>query len=502
MDSMTKKLVFKDFGKYVSVNMLAMFAVSLYILADTFFIARGIGSNGLVALNLVLPMFTLMNAVGMMIGMGGGTKFALLGEENVDARKKVFTHSMVLAILFGIVFALIGIFAHNQIATLLGADEISHPMTSEYLFVLYCFAPAFVLNHSLLAFVRNDGSPKLAMAGAFTSSFSNIILDYIFIFPCQMGIFGGVLATGIACCLSVLVLSTHFFKKSNNLKLKFSKPEKKYIGSIFSLGIFAFITEMSGGLSILIFNFLILKISGNVGVAAYGVIANVALVFGCVFNGIAQGIQPLVSGRIVKNKKEEVRFILMLAIVLSILIGLLSYVFLSLCSTPIIQLFNLEKNAELLGIAKIGFYIYFVALAFMGINIVGAGFFSAIGDVKKSFVISILRGFVLLGALAVIFAYSFGIMGVWSAVPTTEILVSILVGIFVYLYVKKEKKREKTVFENGNLPQNFGDNNKSVNDKVDNNKCVNGNALNDNGVKEKSANDNLDEEIDKPNLSK
>ena len=152
------------FLHYVSLNMLAMLGTSCYILADTFFVANGIGEDGLTALNLVLPLFNLMNATGLMIGIGGATKYAIhkaRGEQ--EAGGQIFFHALLLAGVASVGFMLVGLLGADPICRWLGSDAATHDKMVVYLRTLYCFAPLFLCNQLFAAFVRNDGAPNLSL---------------------------------------------------------------------------------------------------------------------------------------------------------------------------------------------------------------------------------------------------------------------------------------------------------------------------------------------------
>ena len=205
----------REFFQYTSQNMLGMMGLSCYILADTFFISQGLGADGLTALNLAIPFYNFIQGAGLMLGMGGATKFSILrGRGREEEAQGVFTRSLILAVLVSLLFVIPGVCFAPQMSTLLGGTGEVHGMTATYLRVLLTFAPAFLLNNVTLCFVRNDGAPRLAMAAMLGGSFSNIVLDYIFIFPCGMGMFGAVFATGLAPVISLVILSGHFRKRT------------------------------------------------------------------------------------------------------------------------------------------------------------------------------------------------------------------------------------------------------------------------------------------------
>lgn len=181
----------KEFIRYSSFNVLGMLGLSCYILADTYFVSRGLGTNGLAALNLAIPVYSFLHGSGLMIGMGGGAKYSI--QKSLKTKKdayQTFSNAIMLAAAAAAVFCVLGTFFASPIVFLLGADAEIDQMAVSYLQTVLNFAPAFLLNNVLLCFVRNDGAPQLSMAAMIGGSLANIVLDYVFIFPCDMGMFG------------------------------------------------------------------------------------------------------------------------------------------------------------------------------------------------------------------------------------------------------------------------------------------------------------------------
>ena len=227
------KNIFRDFLRYVSLNVLGQMAYSCYTLADTFFVSASLGSNGLAALNLAFPVFCIINGTGLMIGMGGGTRYSLLKSRGENRRAdSVFTNAVYIALSFSVLFVLSGAFLSDTVTKRLGADDTVFSMTNTYLRVMLLFAPAFLINNLLQCFVRNDGNPSLSMAAMVTASMSNVVLDYIFIFPLRMGISGAILATGLAPVISIGVLSSYFIRKKNRFRFTKSSLEMKVVSGI------------------------------------------------------------------------------------------------------------------------------------------------------------------------------------------------------------------------------------------------------------------------------
>lgn len=428
--------ILKNFIKYVSFNVISMIGLSCYILADTFFVANGVGSIGLTALNLVLPAYSLVSGIGLMIGMGAGTKYSIYrGENNYEEADKIFTHAIIIGMLVGLILTIVGMLFSYDIATLLGADDNVNPLAGMYLKTILMFSCAFIINNIIICFIRNDDNPNLSMIAMLLGSFSNIILDYIFIFPFKLGMFGAAFATGLAPIISLIVLSIHFIKKRNNFKFIKCTINKIYIKMIISLGIPSFITEFSSGIIMLVFNFTILNIANNIGVAAYGIIANLALIVVAIFTGIAQGIQPIISKNYGEGKTKNVKVIYKYALITATGIGCLCYLSGMVFSEEIINIFNNEKNKELLYIANEGIKVYFTAFFIMGLNIVTTSLFSSINKAQESFIISIMRGVVAVIPLILTLPRFFGMTGVWITIPLAEII-TFFIGIS--LYIKKK----------------------------------------------------------------
>ncbi|WP_297278322.1 MATE family efflux transporter [uncultured Brachyspira sp.] len=424
------------FVKYVSLNILGMMGLSCYILADTFFVARGTGSEGLAALNIAIPIYNFINGIGLMIGMGSATKYAILKTQNRNHEANIiFSNALIYIVIFAALFIITAAFFTGKIAYMLGARDNVHTMTDIYLKVVLFFSPMFMLNNLLLGFIRNDNHPKLAMFGMIMGSLFNIVFDYVFIFPLNMGIFGAALATGFSPIVSMLVLSVLFIKKENTFCIvKPSINFKKFFETV-SLGISFLITEVSSCFVMITFNIVILNIAGNIGVAAYGIIANIALVIIAIFTGTGQGIQPIISSNFgnIKNINKIYKY----ALILSSFIAIIVYIITTVFANEITSAFNKDNDMELQKISVKGLYLYFTAFIFVGYNIITCVYFSAMDKAKPSFIISMLRGFILIMPSIFILSSIFNMTGVWLSFPTAEILTSIFSFIF-FIRNKKE----------------------------------------------------------------
>lgn len=362
-----------------------------------------------------------------MLGMGGATRYSIFkGQKFPENANRAFTNTVYVAVVLAVVFIVTGLFASKRLTALLGADVEVFEMTNTYLKVILMFSPAFIMNNLFVCFVRNDGSPQLSMMAMLCGSFSNIILDYIFIFPLRMGIFGAVLATGCAPFISMSVLLTHKLKKRYGFHFVKRWPQPAMVLNIISLGFPSFITEVSSGIVMLAFNMLIWELEGNIGVAAYGVIANLSLVVLSIYTGIAQGMQPLVSKAYGVGDAKTAKQLLRYGIVTECLVSVSVYVLMSIFAGPITAVFNSEENMRLQEIAVNGIRLYFLSIPFAGLNIVLSSYFTSTEKTAPAHVISLLRGIILILPVVLLGAWIAGLTGVWLAVPITECVVCIM----------------------------------------------------------------------------
>ena len=424
---MEQQTCFREFSRCTILSVLGTLGVSCYILADTFFVSKGLGTNGLAALNLAIPVYNFIHGTGLMLGMGGATRFSVRKSQNrKEEVNEIYTNTVYLAILFSAVFVMLGFFFSKRLANALGADADIFEMTDIYLRWLLLFAPAFILNDVLLCFVRNDESPQLSMIAMLIGSFANIVLDYIFIFPMQMGIFGAIFATGLSPVISMMMMLPHWIKKKNTFHFIRTSLKADIVRQDLSLGFPSLIVQVSSGIVMITFNAIILRLEGNTGVAAYGVVANISLVVVAVFTGIGQGVQPLISRFYGKGDRKQIQMVLRYAMLTMLIVSGIEYLMIFVFAQPIAAVFNSGNNVELQRIAVTGLKLYFLSVVFVGYNSILAIYFTSIEKALPAQILSMLRGFILIIPMALILSVIWRMTGVWLAYPVTELLTAIL----------------------------------------------------------------------------
>ncbi len=417
----------REYIKYVSNNIISMIGLSFYILVDTYFISVGVGANGLAALNIALPLFTLISGIGIMLGVGGGSLYNFYKERQDERMHDVYTLCLLLAGIIGIICFLLGLFMSDQLAILLGANQEILKDTSTYIYYMMLGAILFMANNITNNFVKNDGNPTLSMIAMISGSLINIVFDYIFIFIMNMGMKGAILATLFSPTLGLCILSTHFIRKNNQFSIR-KIQEYKTIKYILRNGFPSFISEICQGIILVLFNYLLLNLSGNVGVAAYGIIANVNLVVIAIYNGIAQGSQPLYSKYYALNDLYHLKLVKKYSYITVIIISIILYYVLEIHTSSIVQIFNETNNKEMALIAINGMRLYFIGLLFTGMNITHIMYDISINNSKNAQLMSLLRSIILVIPVVLLLSTLFKLNGLWISITVVELIVFILEG--------------------------------------------------------------------------
>lgn len=428
--NMLESPVRRVFLSYLAPAVSATLVTSIYILADTMMIGRGIGASGIAALNILLPLYSVYYGLGMMCGIGGSVLFGFSrGRGEEKQARGYFTTALVMAVILAVLCLVVGHVFFTPLLDFLGNTPAMNEYAVPYAAVLVKAAPAFIMSSFLQAFVRNDGAPKLAMAGVISGGITNVILDYVFIFLLDGGMGGAVLATAMGTTLTVLILASHFLSKENHLKLS-KDVSVKQAAAIAGTGLSSFILEVSGGIVMFFFNRQLLFYVGEIGVVVYGIISNTALVVTSISNGIAQAVQPLISTNFGAGKTERIREARKLGVLAGAAAGV---IFTSIGIFLPVQLsyLFLEPSPEVLSMAVPAIRLYFIGFLVSEWNIIGGTYFQSVVQPKKSLLITLLRGIVLNSILVFLLPAVFGVDGIWLTVTVSEFLTAAVVFWFI-----------------------------------------------------------------------
>ena len=432
---LTNESVSKLFYKYLIPSICGTMLTSIYVLADAIIIGKGIGTEALAALNIVLPLFNIFFGNGLLFGVGGSVLMSIeRGAGNQKSGERYYSIALLLNAMMCVLYTVLMLYFMTPMVTFLGATEVTMPYIRQYAPYIIIGMSFFSFSSFLQTFIRNDGAPKLSMIAVMTGGILNIILDILFVFPMQMGMKGAAIASVIGAGSTVAILLIHFFSKKNGLHLNFKGFSTKYIFNILKNGFTSFFLEVASGVVMFIFNLQILKYMGDIGVGLYGVITNTVIIVNCLCNGINQAAQPLISVNYGAGLKERVEKVKKMGIKTSLwicsIMGLLGVIVPNLFTYIFIH-----PTEEILALSPVAIRTYFTGFFIMGVNMFIIGYFQSILKPMLSLILCLARGCVL----SIVFVYllpSFmGNIGIWLAMPLAE-LISLVIGV---IYLKQNQ---------------------------------------------------------------
>lgn len=418
------------FAKYAIPSMLGMMLMAVNVVMDGVFVGHALGATALAAVNIVIPVYSFYVAMSLWIGVGATTRYSrAMGAGDVRTARQIFTQAVMLLIAVSVVVStVLGLFG-DKLLTLLGANAEITPMAAEYLHIFLLFGFVLTLENMLSLFVRNDGSPVLAMSALIVTAVVNIILNYYFLFVLNWGIMAAALGLIISAGVGILVMLTHFLHKNNNLKLTFSFAGVWYIKSFFYIGFPSFLAEMGISVFTIAYNIAIVSVAGTMGAAAFSIVNYTHSIALLLFLGLSSATQPLVSyyqgAKMPKQQWQIVKY----GIVTSLVIGLLIIAGGRFFTLQIISLFG-QFTPDLITLATESIRLFFMAYIFMGTNFVLITFMQTSGRVNFAIFITAIREFVLVVLFLLILTPLFGTKGVWLAVPVAEGIICLLLCLY------------------------------------------------------------------------
>ena len=342
-----------EFLSYAIPSSLANFISSLYTVIDGIFVGQGVGDSALAAVNIVLPFTVVLFGIANMLAVGGGALVSKnVGANNIDKAVNIFRQVMKLLLIICISTTIVCVIFPEQIVRMLGATDNLAPMAKEYLRYYALFCIPNLIGIALNSFVRNDNRPKLAMVSTISGAITNIVLDYVFIFPMAMGIKGAAIATGLGQLVTVSVVMPHFIKKRGKLTFGNVALDKNVIKEFVNIGLPSFFAEAAFSVIVFIQNIAVVNILGEAGLAAYSIINYITTNIYMVLLGLTFGAQPLISynygAKNAKNILEVYRVSNIASIIINIIFTADSNIFDKIirCKWSLVKLISI-RNAFL-----------------------------------------------------------------------------------------------------------------------------------------------------------
>lgn len=419
-------------------SMIMMVFTSIYGVVDGFFVSNFAGKTPFAAVNFIMPYLIIIGTPGFMLGTGGSALVSkLMGEGEKEKANHTFSLLTYTAIVLGVVIAIVSVIFLPQIAALMGAEGELLSNSILYGRILAAACPSYVLQMMFQSFFVAAEKPKLGLWVTVASGVTNMVMDYVLVglFPC--GLVGAAVATVLSQCMGAAIPLVYFFRYNTSLlRLGKARFEAKALLQTTTNGASELMSNISMSLVSILYNIQLLDYAGENGVAAYGTMMYVNMIFLALFFGYSIGSAPVVSFHFGAVNHRELRNLKQKGIVI---IGAFSVVMLAcafVLARPLAQLF-VGYDKELYDLTIHGFYIFAFSFPFAGYAILLSGFFTALNDGLTSAIISFLRTLVFQIAAVTLLPMIWGIDGIWLSLVVAEIMAA-SIG-FVFLFVKKKK---------------------------------------------------------------
>lgn len=436
--TLAKKFTFTSLLLFAIPNIIMMICLSMYIIIDGMFVSRLIGTTALSAVNMFYPAICFEMAVAIMIATGGSAIVARkMGEGNQKEAQNYLSFLIIVELLIGICIAIFGNLFTSDIISFLGASSTQAPLSITYAKIIFTFAPAFFLQTAFQTFFVTAGRPTLGLIVTIIAGITNIVLDYIFMAPLNMGVAGAAIATGIGYCIPAIV-GILFFLTAEKNPLHFVRPQfnGKVLLQSCANGSSEMVTNLANAATTFLFNYTLLKFYGENGVASITIILYFQYVFTALYFGYSNGIAPILSYKFGNGDKKQLQSIFKSSILFLIISSIAANILIHLTVTSALTIFT-PSGSDVYNITLHGFNSYSPAFIIMGLGIFSSSMFTAFSDGKTSAIISFSRTFIFIIGAVLILPSIFGKTGVWIAVPIAEIL-GFMVALF-YLITKKKR---------------------------------------------------------------
>lgn len=429
---------YKRLLRFVLPSILMIICTSVYSIVDGFFISNFVGKTPFAAINLIYPVLMAVGTLGFMAGTGGSAIVSkTLGEGKPEKANQYFSLLVYATLAFSILISVVGFIFIRPIAIVLGADGVLLDDCVLYARILFCSMPAFILQYLFQSFFIAAEKPGLSLKLNIIAGLTNAVLDYLLIAVFPFGLAGAAAATAAGQLIGGIFPIIYFARKNDSpLRLTKAKFNGRVLASACANGSSEMVTNLSASVVSILYNFQLMSIAGENGVAAYGVIMYVNIIFMAIFLGYSIGSAPIVSYHYGAENHTELKSMFRKSLILLTVSGVILVVLSELVARPLVMIFT-SYDPELLDMTASGFQFYALAFLPMGFNVWGSAFFTALNNGAVSACISFLRTLVFQIIVVLTLPILLGIDGIWLSIVAAELL-SLAVTVS-FLLVKRKR---------------------------------------------------------------
>lgn len=420
-------------------SVVMMVFTSIYGVVDGYFVSNFVGKTPFAAVNLIMPFLMILGGVGFMIGTGGSALVAkYLGEQNDSQARRVFSMMMIVTLILGITTSALGIIFAENVAQLLGADSELLPYCVTYARTCLIFNTMFMLQNVFQSFLVTAERPKMGLAVVIAAGCTNMLLDFLFIAVFELDVVGAAIATGLSQAVGGLLPLIFFLRRNNGSKLHMVRTRLEFrpILQACANGASELMTSISSSIVSMLYNFQLLRLAGQDGVSAYGVLMYVQFIFAAVYIGYAIGTAPITGYNYGAQNHAELKNIRRKSIKVTLTAGVIMVIIAELLA-PVLAGIFVGYDKELFDMTVHAFRLFSFTFLLSGFNIWCSSFFTALNNGAVSAAISFLRTLVFQLAAVLILPIFLELDGVWISVAFAEVCAFIISLLF--LIAKKKK---------------------------------------------------------------
>ena len=427
--------IFPTFIKYMLPSLLGLIAMTSGSLVDGMFIGNYEGATALAAVNLIIPITTLLFGVSMMVSIGGAVRGGkYLGEKNTTAASAIFSKTLIFMLVYGVIVIALGLVFEDKIFASLGADETLFPVMSEYYRIIFPFLFFQFIVIQLYFFIRLDGFPNIAATALTVGALGNIVMDYLFIAVFDWGLAGAALATGLSQVMPLVVMLYYFVNPKRKIFFSFRQTYWREVFQAAYNGISEFINEVSGAIIGFIFNWMLIQRAGVNGVAAITLVNYLLFVGFMAYFAVSDSIQVIISQNFGGRNPQRIRAFLrtagtMIAAISAVIIGLLV-----VGSESMIGLFiDTERDRDTLVLALEFVTYVWPVFIFAGFTMLISGYLTAVHLPLQSAIVAICRSLIMPAGLLTLFYMLLTDYRFVAAISVAE-AISFVIALILYLY--------------------------------------------------------------------
>ena len=436
---LSEHFTYKKIFRFALPSIVMMVFTSIYGVVDGTFVSNFVGKTPFAAVNLVWPFLMILGAFGFMIGTGGSALVAkTLGENKKEDANRYFTMLITLVVILGVLLTIIGLIVLRPLSSALGASGQMLEDCVTYGRTLMIFNTAFMLQSVFQSLFITAEKPRLGLIMTVAAGLTNMVLDALFIAVFKWGLVGAALASGLSQCIGGILPLIYFLSSKNDIPLKFvkTKMEGKVLLKACANGASELMTTVSSSLVSMLYNFQLMRLAGQNGIAAYGAVMYVEFAFIAVFIGYSIGTAPIVSYHYGSENHNEVKNMLQKSFKIMSILGITMMVLAQILASPLAKVF-VGYDKKLFDMTVHGFRLFSFYFILAGINIYASSFFTALNNGMISAIISFSRTLGFETLAVIILPIFLQLDGVWLAITVAEICAFVI--SISFLIAKKEK---------------------------------------------------------------